>query len=135
MQWTALALSGAYLSKKIVLLKVARTSGEKGSDFVKLEKMKVPNLKLSMKKMKQNYGFLHNVCVNMKNKTFKWKIIAGEEYISSSETGIKLILVKKQSIFSENFLRKKAAKEEIKLSTFESLVRQKFFVKKFSRKG
>jgi hypothetical protein len=71
MQWTALALSGAYLSKKIVLLKVARTSGEKGSDFVKLEKMKVPNLKLSMKKMKQNYGFLHNVCVNMKNKTFK----------------------------------------------------------------
>jgi hypothetical protein len=61
MQWTALALSGAYLSEKIVLLKAARTSEEKGSVFVKLEKMKVPNLKLSMKKMKQNNGLLHYI--------------------------------------------------------------------------
>ncbi len=50
MQWRALALSGAYLSKKIVLLKVARTSGEKGSVFVKLERMKLPNLKSSNEK-------------------------------------------------------------------------------------
>ncbi len=60
---SSLALSGAYLSKKIVLLKAARTSRKIGSVFLKLEKIMLPILKLSWKKIKQNYGLLHYVCM------------------------------------------------------------------------
>jgi hypothetical protein len=43
---SSLALSGAYLSKKIVLLKAARTSRKKGTVFLKVRKDHVTYFKV-----------------------------------------------------------------------------------------